>query len=57
MKPDRYETIFSDKFEIGELKDTAYYGVLNPLPKALFAIVFAFSTTHQIFLLLHQCVC
>ena len=39
MKLDRYETIFSDKFEIGEIKDTAYHGTLNPLPKDLFAMI------------------
>ena len=39
MEPDRYETIFSDKFEIGELRDTAYHGTLNPLPKDLFAMI------------------
>jgi len=39
MEPDRYETTFSDKFEIGELRDTAYHGTLNPLPKDLFAMI------------------
>jgi hypothetical protein len=39
MEPDRYETIFSNKFEINELRDTAYHGTLNPLPKDLFAMI------------------
>jgi len=39
MGPDRYETIFSDKFEIGELRDKVCHGTLNPLPKDLFAMI------------------
>jgi len=39
MKPDRYETIFCNKFEIGDLRYTEYHGTLNPLSKALFEMI------------------
>ena len=31
--------VFSNDFEIQSIKDTVYHGTLNPLPKALFAVL------------------
>jgi hypothetical protein len=31
--------IFSNDFEVEYIKDTVYQGTLNPLPKALFAVL------------------
>lgn len=31
--------VFSNDFEIHSIKDTVYHGTLNPLPKALFAVM------------------
>ena len=30
---------FRDQFDIVKVKDTVYYGKINPLPKALFVIL------------------
>ena len=31
--------IFTKEFEVKEIKSTVYYGTLDPLPKALFAVI------------------
>ena len=39
LSKDELENVFSDDFEVQSIIDTVYHGTLNPLPKALFAVL------------------
>ncbi|HEY9638079.1 MAG TPA: class I SAM-dependent methyltransferase [Coleofasciculaceae cyanobacterium] len=37
--PEEIEEIFSSRFKVSSVKETVYYGTLDPLPRALFCIL------------------
>jgi hypothetical protein len=36
---DQIREFFENDFEIESIKDTVYYGTINPLPKSLFVVM------------------
>ena len=39
FRPDEIEYCFNSKFKVLSIKDTVYYGTLNPMPKALICLL------------------
>ena len=39
LSNEELKDVFSNDFEVESIKDTVYHGTLDPLPKALFAVM------------------